>query len=68
MLVIVGVICEKLDFVCYFINYFMGKMGFSIVEFVVCYGVKVMFVMISKVFFVLFGVEVIYVELVEEMY
>lgn len=44
VIIIVGLMCEVIDFVCYIFNYSIGKMGFVIV--VVCYvvGVKVILI------------------------
>lgn len=44
VLIMVGLIYEKIDLVCFIGNYFFGKMGFVLVEECVCCGVDVVLI------------------------
>lgn len=44
VVIIVGLIYEKIDLVCFIGNYFLGKMGFVFVEECVLCGVEVLLI------------------------
>lgn len=67
IMIIVGLMCELFDLVCYIFNYSFGKMGFVIVVVVVCCGVNVMLVLGLVLLLMLLFVKCVDVMIVLEM-